>query len=145
MADEDYNDVDMGYEDEPAEPEIEEGAEEDIDNNNNEEAVGEGEPIETEEKVELEQKGATRKTSKFMTKYERARILGTRALQISMNAPVMVELEGETDPLEIAMKELRERKIPFTIRRSLPDGSYEDWGVDELIVEDSWKRQVGGN
>ncbi|KAK0596007.1 hypothetical protein LWI29_011950 [Acer saccharum] len=144
MADEDYNDVDMGYEDEPAEPEIEEGAEEDIDNNN-EEAVGEGEPIETEEKVELEQKGATRKTSKFMTKYERARILGTRALQISMNAPVMVELEGETDPLEIAMKELRERKIPFTIRRSLPDGSYEDWGVDELIVEDSWKRQVGGN
>ncbi|CAK9318297.1 unnamed protein product [Citrullus colocynthis] len=82
--------------------------------------------------------------SKFMTKYERARILGTRALQISMNAPVMVELEGETDPLEIAMKELRERKIPFTIRRYLPDGSYEDWGVDELIVEDSWKRQVGG-
>ncbi|KAJ0541080.1 putative archaeal RpoK/eukaryotic RPB6 RNA polymerase subunit, RNA polymerase subunit, RPB6/omega [Helianthus annuus] len=60
-----------------------------------------------------------------------------------MNAPVMVELEGETDPLEIAMKELRQRKIPFTIRRYL-HGSYEDWGVDELIVQDSWKRQVGG-
>ncbi|PKI32912.1 hypothetical protein CRG98_046686 [Punica granatum] len=43
----------------------------------------------------------------------------------------------------IAMKELRERKIPFIIRRHLPDGSYEDWGVDELIVEDSWKRQAG--
>ena len=102
------------------------------------------------------------------------------------------------------MKELRERKIPFTIRRYLPDGrwdsqtklwmesclqslpwnlskkrtnfdvsigvlvdlyrqlfftkwwhifylilcgysSFEDWGVDELIVEDSWKRQVGGD
>lgn len=42
-----------------------------------------------------------RKTSKYMTKYERARILGTRALQISMNAPVMVELEGESDPLEV--------------------------------------------
>uniref|UniRef100_A0A0E0AJC0 Uncharacterized protein n=1 Tax=Oryza glumipatula TaxID=40148 RepID=A0A0E0AJC0_9ORYZ len=40
------------------------------------------------------------------------------------------------------MKELRARKIPFTIRRYLPDGSYEDWGVDELIVEDSWKRQL---
>lgn len=39
-----------------------------------------------------------------MTKYERARLLGTRALQISMNAPVMVELEGETDPLAIALK-----------------------------------------
>lgn len=40
----------------------------------------------------------------------------------SMNAPVMVELNGEHDPLEIAMKELREKKIPFTVRRFLPDG-----------------------
>ena len=46
-----------------------------------------------------------------MTKYERARILGTRALQLSMNAPVMVELEGETDPLQISMKELRAKKV----------------------------------
>ena len=74
-------------------------------------------------------------TTKYMTKYERARILGTRALQISMNAPVMVELEGETDPLQIALKELRERKIPITIRRYLPDNSFEDWAVNELIVE----------
>lgn len=66
-------------------------------------------------------------TTRFMTKYERARILGTRALQLSMNAPPMVELEGETDPLQIAMKELRERKIPLIIRRYLPDRSYEDW------------------
>ncbi|XWS37777.1 hypothetical protein CRYUN_Cryun19dG0074300 [Craigia yunnanensis] len=144
MADDDYNDVDMGYEDEPPEPEIEEGAEEDLENNNNDDVPVD--PIETEEKEDQDAKDkTTRKTSKYMTKYERARILGTRALQISMNAPVMVELEGETDPLEIAMKELRERKIPFTIRRYLPDGSYEDWGVDELIVEDSWKRQVGGD
>ncbi|KAK8569515.1 hypothetical protein V6N13_046566 [Hibiscus sabdariffa] len=144
MADDDYNDMDMGYEDEPPEPEIEEGAEEDLENNNNDDVPLE--PIETEEKDDQDAKDkASRKTSKYMTKYERARILGTRALQISMNAPVMVELEGETDPLEIAMKELRERKIPFTIRRYLPDGSYEDWGVDELIVEDSWKRQVGGD
>ncbi|KAG8476687.1 hypothetical protein CXB51_031061 [Gossypium anomalum] len=144
MADDDYNDMDMGYEDEPPEPEIEEGAEEDLENNNNDDVPLE--PIETEDNVHQDAKDkTTRKTSKYMTKYERARILGTRALQISMNAPVMVELEGETDPLEIAMKELRERKIPFTIRRYLPDGSYEDWGVDELIVEDSWKRQVGGD
>ncbi|KAL8162511.1 hypothetical protein V2J09_014000 [Rumex salicifolius] len=141
MADDDYNDIDMGYEDEPPEPEIEEGEEEE--NNLNED---DNEPVpEGEEKEDQEPKERPRKTSKFMTKYERARILGTRALQISMNAPVMVELEGETDPLEIAMKELRQKKIPFTIRRYLPDGSYEDWGVDELVVEDSWKRQVGGD
>mmetsp|Transcript_13332 Transcript_13332/g.48528 ORF Transcript_13332/g.48528 Transcript_13332/m.48528 type:complete len:149 (+) Transcript_13332:238-684(+) len=84
----------------------------------------------------LQVPSAERKTTRFLTKYERARVLGTRALQISMNAPVMVELAGETDPLEIAMKELREKKIPFTIRRYLPDGSYEDWGVNELIIQD---------
>ncbi|OUM66951.1 hypothetical protein PIROE2DRAFT_20099 [Piromyces sp. E2] len=76
-----------------------------------------------------------RVTTPYLTKYERARVLGTRALQISMNAPVMVELNGETDPLQIAMRELREKKIPLLIRRYLPDGSYEDWSVDELITD----------
>eukprot|EP00041_Stephanoeca_diplocostata_P006779 m.93644 g.93644 ORF g.93644 m.93644 type:complete len:109 (-) comp16533_c0_seq1:575-901(-) len=81
-----------------------------------------------------------RTTTKYMTKYERARVLGTRALQISMNAPVMVELDlGETDPLRIAQKELREKKIPIIIRRYLPDHtpenpSFEDWAVPELII-----------
>jgi DNA-directed RNA polymerase I, II, and III subunit RPABC2 len=98
MADDDYNDMDMGYEDEPPEPEIEEGAEEEPENNEDgpDEVVG----AEAEDK-EQEKTQRPRKTSKYMTKYERARILGTRALQISMNAPVMVELEGETDPLEV--------------------------------------------
>lgn len=77
---------------------------------------------------------AKRITTPYMTKYERARVLGTRALQIAMCAPVMVELDGETDPLQIALKELKERKIPLIIRRFLPDGSYEDWGIDELIL-----------
>ena len=74
-------------------------------------------------------------TTRYMTKYERARVVGTRALQISMNAPVTVETAGETDPLKIAMKELRERKIPMIIRRYLPDNSYEDWSLDELIID----------
>ncbi|TDH73809.1 hypothetical protein CCR75_005930 [Bremia lactucae] len=81
------------------------------------------------------QPNAHRITTRYMTKYERARVLGTRALQISMNAPVMVDIEGETDPLKIAMKELRERKIPIIIRRYLPDNSFEDWSIDELIIE----------
>ncbi|XP_020594735.1 DNA-directed RNA polymerases II, IV and V subunit 6A-like, partial [Phalaenopsis equestris] len=86
------------YEDEPPEPEIEEGAEVEEDNNDDvpDDIVG----VENEEK-DQEPVEKPRKTSKYMTKYERARILGTRALQISMNAPVMVELEGETDPLEV--------------------------------------------
>ncbi|KAI0319753.1 RNA polymerase, subunit omega/K/RPB6 [Amylostereum chailletii] len=76
-----------------------------------------------------------RVTTPYLTKYERARILGTRALQISMNAPILVPLDGETDALQIAIKELSQRKIPLVIRRYLPDGSFEDWSVSELISD----------
>ncbi|KAH3902433.1 probable DNA-directed RNA polymerases I, II, and III subunit RPABC2 [Saccharomycodes ludwigii] len=98
---------------------------------------GEYDEIHTRRKT-LKEKAIPREertTTPYMTKYERARILGTRALQISMNAPVFVDLEGETDPLKIAMKELVEKKIPLVIRRYLPDGSFEDWTVEELIVD----------
>jgi DNA-directed RNA polymerase I, II, and III subunit RPABC2 len=71
----------------------------------------------------------------FLTKYERARILGTRALQISKNADLLVDPSGETDPYKIAEMELQERKIPFIIRRYMPDGSYEDWKLGELTIE----------
>lgn len=72
-------------------------------------------------------------TSSLMTKYEKARILGTRALQISKNAPLMIApLPGECDPYKLAERELQERKIPFIIRRYLPDGTYEDWKLSEL-------------
>ncbi|KAG1857547.1 RNA polymerase, subunit omega/K/RPB6 [Suillus tomentosus] len=81
------------------------------------------------------QANKVRVTTPYLTKYERARILGTRALQISMNAPVLVPLDGETDALQIAIKELSQRKIPLIIRRYLPDGSFEDWSVSELISE----------
>ena len=76
-----------------------------------------------------------RKTTKFLTKFERARVLGTRALQISMNAPVCVPIENETDPLQIAQKELEAGKIPIIIRRYLPNSDYEDWKVSELQID----------
>jgi DNA-directed RNA polymerase I, II, and III subunit RPABC2 len=67
----------------------------------------------------------------YMTKYEKARILGTRALQISMNAHVKIDIGELTDPLEIAEKELEQCAIPFLIRRYLPDGSHEDWTIEK--------------
>lgn len=76
-----------------------------------------------------------RKTTLIMTKYERARVLGTRALQLSHGAAPCVNFDNETDPLAIARKELREKKIPFIIRRYLPDSSYEDFTIDELILD----------
>ena len=51
----------------------------------------------------------------------------------SLNAPPLVEIHGETDPLQIAMRELKENRIPIIVRRYLPDGSYEDWKATELI------------
>ena len=111
-----------------------------------EEEEEEGEESEEKESQILEQgderrgnaiTGEARSTTPFLTKYEKARVIGARALQISKNAPILVNLNpGESDPILIAEKELRESKIPFIIRRFLPDGSYEDWSVRELKLSD---------
>ncbi len=45
---------------------------------------------------------------------------------------MLVPNQGETDPYKLAERELAERKIPFIVRRFLPDGSYEDWKLAEL-------------
>ena len=78
-------------------------------------------------------------TPNFLTKYERARVIGTRALQISKNAPILVDLAmQDIDPILIAEKELYEKKIPFVIRRHLHDGTYEDWKLSELNLIDRY-------
>ena len=86
-----------------------------------------------------EHPNAQRITSPFMTKFEKAKIIGVRAVQISKNAPLYLNSDNianmNWDPLTIAEKELAEKRIPFIIRRYLPDGSYEDWRVNELFVE----------
>jgi DNA-directed RNA polymerase I, II, and III subunit RPABC2 len=51
-----------------------------------------------------------------------------------MNAPLLVPLDGESDPLQIAIKELAANKIPLVVRRFLPDGTFEDWLVSELLT-----------
>jgi DNA-directed RNA polymerase I, II, and III subunit RPABC2 len=79
-------------------------------------------------------KNTQRRTIPFLTKYEKARIIGKRAMQISKGSPPLVEIGNLESPIDIAKKELMERKIPFIIRRPLPDGSYEDWRVDELRI-----------
>ena len=79
-------------------------------------------------------KNTQRRTIPFLTKYEKARIIGKRAMQISKGSHPLVEIGDLESPIDIAKKELMERKIPFIIRRPLPDGSYEDWRVDELRI-----------
>ena len=84
--------------------------------------------------VNLEQFYVKKTTYPYMNKYERTRTIGARATQIANGAPIMVDRGNLTDPVLIAEKELKERKIPIKIRRTLPDGSFEDWSVDELII-----------
>jgi len=79
--------------------------------------------------------GTQRKTIPFLTKYEKARIVGKRAMQISKGAPPLVEVGTLENPIDIALKELKEKKIPFIIRRPLPNGTYEDWRLEELRID----------
>ena len=71
----------------------------------------------------------------ILTKYERARILGARSLQLSNGAQPMVKVEGISDVVAIAEKELREYKLPIIIRRKLPDGSYIDIRTIDMIID----------
>ena len=75
-----------------------------------------------------------RVTTKYMTKYERARVIGARAHQLSMNARPMVDPGAETDALRIAEKELSMGRLPMIVRRFLPDGTHEDWHACELLL-----------
>ena len=61
-----------------------------------------------------------------LTRFEKARIMGARALQLSLGAPVFIEIpENATTSLEIAMQELKLRVIPIVIKRTLPNGDYQ--------------------
>jgi len=67
-----------------------------------------------------------------LTKYERVRIIGTRAKQIIMGSNILVKgIENKT-PTEIAELELKHNMIPFKIKRKLPNGMFEIWKLSEL-------------
>ena len=73
------------------------------------------------------------KTIPYLTKYERARILGQRAKQIETGARPLVKLpENVIDSYVIAELELQQKRIPFIIRRPIPNGSCEYWNLKDL-------------
>ena len=75
------------------------------------------------------------KTLPMMSKYEKTRILGQRAKQINDGATPFVKVpEGVIDGYLIAIKELEEKKIPFIIRRTLPNRGSEYWMVEDLEI-----------
>ena len=74
-----------------------------------------------------------KKSIPYLTKFERARIIGTRLQQLAYGAKPRVNTKGLNSIQEIVEKELDERKILFIIRRPMPDGTYEDWKLEEFI------------
>lgn len=72
-----------------------------------------------------------------LTRFERARIIGARSLQLSMGAPILAELPEEmSDPIDIALTELKDGVLPMTLRRVLPDRSWQDIDLQVLL---KWK------
>jgi DNA-directed RNA polymerase I, II, and III subunit RPABC2 len=70
-----------------------------------------------------------------ITRFEKARIVGARSLQISMGAPILVDVdESLSSPIDIALKELDIGILPITIRRTLPDGTFQDIPLKWLLV-----------
>ena len=76
------------------------------------------------------------KTKNILSKYERVKILGLRSEQLQRGADPYIEFDGskEFNPREIANEELRQRKLPFMIKRQLPDGTFEYWRLDDMII-----------
>ncbi len=72
-------------------------------------------------------------TLPFLTRYEKARILGLRAKQINDGSePLITITQDMIDGLTIAKLEFEQKKLPFIIRRPLPNGASEYWPVRDL-------------
>ncbi|MDI6826491.1 MAG: DNA-directed RNA polymerase subunit K [Candidatus Aenigmarchaeota archaeon] len=78
-----------------------------------------------------------------VTRFEVARIIGARALQITLGAPILVKVEtNEFDPIKIAEEEFKAIRIPMTIKRTLPSG--EVVVVDIKSATKNWLEDHGG-
>ena len=70
----------------------------------------------------------------ILTRFEKARIIGARSLQLSLEAPSFIPDDGQTrDPIYLAIKELEMKALPLSIRRMLPNGNYQDIPIEALL------------
>ncbi len=74
-------------------------------------------------------------TLPFITRYEKARILGERAKQINAGAKPFVEVDVSViDGYLIALSEFEQKKIPFIVKRPMPNGGCEYWKLSDLEI-----------
>tara|TARA_A100001015_G_scaffold195699_1_gene218216 strand:- start:1367 stop:1825 length:459 start_codon:yes stop_codon:yes gene_type:complete len=73
-----------------------------------------------------------KRTRDRITKYECTKLIGFRAQQLSLGMPSFIDTKNYNNVIDIAIAEYLENKIPYIIRRPLPDGKYEYWKVQDL-------------
>ena len=141
---EDYIDVEFNEEDEKVKKNLDDDEDEDLDLDDD----VDGSILKTQ--FELEQKESNndivhivpsnqRMTSEKMTSYEVAEVINFRAVNISQGAPVYTNVDGLTDPIDMAKKELIDRKCPLYIKRPVGHNEHgilvEKWSCNEMIFD----------
>ncbi len=77
-----------------------------------------------------------------LTRFERARVVGARALQVSMGAPVLLDIKDPAlSPIDIALMELEEGVLPISIRRALPDGTSQNIPLKWLLQPEEERKR----
>jgi DNA-directed RNA polymerase subunit K/omega len=75
------------------------------------------------------------RTYPFLTNFERTKIIGLRANQLSKgSAPFIAVPKHITDVKDIAKLELEQKRLPFIIKRPLPNGQFEYWRLTDLLI-----------
>lgn len=78
---------------------------------------------------------ANHKSQISLTLYEKTKMIGFRANQIANGAKPFINVPPHvTDVATIARMELEQKRLPFIIARTMPDGSFEYWRLQDLIV-----------
>ena len=75
-----------------------------------------------------------RRTTEILTSYEYSTIVGTRAHQIENGGQIFTDDGGLTDPIELAKKEIRDKKCPLSVIRQITDEIAELWHVNEMTI-----------
>lgn len=90
-------------------------------------------PTESAAKVE-ENKFVVKIGPPRLTRFEKARIIGARSLQLALGAPPFIPIPvGVTDPITLAIKEIESKALPISIRRMLPNKDYQDIPIHYLL------------
>jgi DNA-directed RNA polymerase I, II, and III subunit RPABC2 len=74
-------------------------------------------------------------TYPFLTLYERTKVLSLRASQLARGCPPFIDVpEYLTDVYEVAKAELEAKRLPYILKRPLPDGTYEYWRIADMMI-----------